>query len=207
MYVNNLMVSKENLITVSREDTADLALALINENNFLSIPVIEENKFYGAISKESIFAHFYKMFNEKNMQISLKDFKVKDVMLTDFPTVSTSNLIENAADLLYKNNVPFLAVEENNDFKGIITHKAIFKEFTEIFGFNKGKRIAVIAYDIPGQISKLTKIITENKGDIISCVVSDPKSLMAVKEIVIRLEADNYELIQEKIANNGFKII
>ena len=51
----------------------------------------------------------------------------------------------------------------------------------------KGKRLAVIAYDIQGQISKLTNIITENKGNIISLVVVDPKSLTEVKEIIIRL--------------------
>ena len=207
MYVNNLMLSKDELITITREDNAQLALDLINENNFLSIPVVEENTFYGTISKEAILEHCYKLYNEKNEKVTLSDFKIKDIMKTNFLQVSHSDLIENAANLLYQNKVPFLAVIDNNEFKGILTHKAIFKEFTEIFGFNKGKRIAVIAYDIPGQISKLTKIISENKGDIISCVVEDPKSVMDVREVVLRIETDNYEQIVEKITNTGFKII
>ena len=90
--------------------------------------------------------------------------------------------------------------------KGIVTHHAIFHQFTELFGLNKGRRLAVIAYDIQGQISKLSKIITENKGDIISFVVIDPKSLTEVKEIVVRLETDNYEDIVAKVKAAGFKV-
>jgi len=90
--------------------------------------------------------------------------------------------------------------------QGIVTHHGIFHQFTELFGLNKGKRLAVIAYDIPGQISKLSKIITENKGQIISFVVVDPKSITEVKEIVIRLSTDNIDEILEKVKEAGFKI-
>ena len=65
---------------------------------------------------------------------------------------------------------------------------------------------SVIAYDIPGQISKLSRIITENKGQIISFVVVDPKSVTEVKEIVIRLSTDNMDEILKKVKEAGFKI-
>ncbi len=207
MYVNNIMVYKDSLTTVTPEDSAQFALDLIQKNNFLSIPIVEKNKFYGLISKEVIFEHCYKESKEKNQLVSVSEFKVSDVMVTDLPVAHHSDLIESAAHQLYVNKTPFVAVlDENDDFKGIITHKSIFKEFTEILGFNKGKRIAVTAYDIPGQILKLIKIITENKGDIISCVVEDPKSRLAVKEIVLRVETENYDHIVHKITSAGFKL-
>ena len=207
MYVNNLMVPKNELVTVTREDSIQFALDLIEKNDFLSIPIVEKNKFYGVITKELIFQYFYKVSNEKNQIISLSDFKVKEVMNSDLPVLYMNDLVETAADLLYLNKAIFVAVlDESGEFKGIITHKDIFKEFTSLFGLNKGKRIAVIAYDIPGQILKLTKIISENKGDIISCVVEDPESKFAVKEIVIRVETNNFEHIIRKIEGAGFKL-
>ena len=128
-------------------------------------------------------------------------------MNTELPVLYMNDLVETAANLLYLNKAIFVAVlDENEEFRGIITHKDIFKEFTSLFSLNKGKRIAVTAYDIPGQILKLTKIISENKGDIISCVVEDPRSKLAVKEIVIRLETNNFEHIVRKIENSGFKL-
>lgn len=207
MYVNNLMVSKEELVTVTREDSIQFALDLIEKNDFLSIPIVEKNKFYGVITKELIFQYYYKVSNEKAEIISLSDFKVKEVMNTELPVLHMNDLVETAADLLYLNKAIFVAVlDETGEFKGIITHKDIFKEFTSLFGLNKGKRIAVTAYDIPGQILKLTKIISENRGDIISCVVEDPKSKLAVKEIVLRIATDNYEHIVHKVESAGFKV-
>ena len=207
MYVNNLMVSKEELVTVTREDSIQIALDLIEKNDFISIPIVEKTKFYGVITKELIFQYFYKVCNEKKEVISLADFKVKEAMDTALPVLYMNDLVETAANLLYLNKAVFVAVlDESGEFKGIITHKDIFREFTSLFGLDKGHRLSVTAYDIPGQILRLTKIISENKGDIISCVVEDPKSKLAVKEIVIRIETKNFEHIVHKIESAGFKI-
>lgn len=207
MYVSNLMVSKEDLVTVTRDDSIQFALDLIEENDFLSVPIVEKNKFYGVITKELIFRYFYKLSNEKGQIISLSDYKVKEVMTTGLPVVYLNDLVESAANLLYENKAVFVAVlDESGEFKGIITHRNIFGEFTSLFGLNKGNRIAVTAHDIPGQILKLTKIISENGGDIISCVVEDPKSKLAVKEIVIRVETENFRHIVHKVEGAGFRV-
>jgi len=201
------MVSKEDLVTVTRDDSIQFALDLIEENDFLSVPIVEKNKFYGVITKELIFRYFYKLSNEKGQIISLSDYKVKEVMTTGLPVVYLNDLVESAANLLYENKAVFVAVlDESGEFKGIITHRNIFGEFTSLFGLNKGNRIAVTAHDIPGQILKLTKIISENGGDIISCVVEDPKSKLAVKEIVIRVETENFRHIVHKVEGAGFRV-
>ena len=41
MFVNNLMLLKEKLITVTPKVTIGKALEIMDENNFLSIPVAE----------------------------------------------------------------------------------------------------------------------------------------------------------------------
>ena len=207
MYVSNLMVSKEDLVTVTRDDSIQFALDLIEKNDFLSVPIVEKNRFYGVITKELIFRYFYKLSNEKGQIISLLEYKVKEVMTTGLPVVYLNDLVESAANLLYVNKAVFVAVlDESGEFKGIITHRNIFEEFTSLFGLNKGNRIAVTAHDIPGQILKLTKIISESGGDIISCVVEDPKSKLAVKEIVIRVETENFKHIVHKVENAGFRV-
>lgn len=208
MNVNNLMVPKGELITVTREDNIEVALDLIEKNDFLSVPIVEKNKFYGAISKENIFEFYYKTSKELGKVTSLSDYKVKEVMNTEIPKIHSKELVENAVNLLYINKADFVAVlDDAEEFKGILAHKAIFKEFTEVFGLNKGNRIAVTAYDIPGQISKLTRIISENKGDIISCVVEDPKSRLGVKEVALRISTDDFDSLVQKIEHSGFKLV
>lgn len=205
MFVNNLMLSKEKLITVTPKVTIGKALEIMDENNFLSIPVVEDNKFYGSISKERIYTYYYEKCVDKKCLLS--DFVVENVMRTDVPVINPMQQVEEAAHFLETRNVSFVAVVDNyGEFKGIVTHYAIFHQFTELFGLNKGKRLAVIAYDIQGQVSKLTKIITENKGDIISFVIVDPKSVTDVKEIVVRLATENFDEIVAKIKDSGFKV-
>ncbi|MCB2289144.1 CBS domain-containing protein [Clostridium sp. CS001] len=205
MFVNNLMLSKEKLITVTPKVTIGRALEIMDMNNFLSIPVVEDNKFYGTISKERIYTYYYEKCVDKKCLLS--DFVVENVMRTDVPIINPMQEVEEAAHFLETKNVSFVAVVDNiGEFKGIVTHHAIFHQFTELFGLNKGKRLAVIAYDIQGQVSKLTKIITENKGDIISFVIVDPKSVTDVKEIIVRLDTDNFDDIVVKVKAAGFKV-
>lgn len=205
MFVSNLMLSKEKLITVTPKVTIGSALEIMDKNNFLSIPVVENNKFYGSISKERIYTYYYEKCVDKKCLLS--DFIVENVMRTDVPVINPMEQVEEAAHFLETRSVSFVAVVDNyGDFSGIVTHHAIFHQFTELFGLNKGKRLAVIAYDIQGQVSKLTKIITENKGDIISFVIIDPKSVTDVKEIVVRLNTDNFEDIVVRVKAVGFKV-
>lgn len=205
MFVKNLMLPTSQLVTITPKDTIKRALEIIDENNFLSIPVAEGEKFYGSISKDRIYAFYFEKSLDKECLLS--DFLVQDVMRTDVPSIHPLDQMEKAAHFLEVKNIAFVAVVDENDaFKGIVTHHAIFHEFTELFGLNKGRRLAVIAYDIPGQVSKLSKIIAENNGDIISFVVVDPKSVTEVKEIVIRIRTENFQGILEKVKEAGFKI-
>lgn len=205
MFVKTLMLPRERLVTITPNDTIKRALEVIEENNFLSIPVAEGDKFYGAISKDRIYAFYYEKSVEK--QYLLSDFKVENVMRTDVPEIHPLEQTEKAAHFLEVKNVAFVAViDEYNTFKGIVTHHAIFHEFTELFGLNKGRRLAIIAYDIPGQISKLSRIISDNGGDIISFVVVDPRSVTDVKEVVVRVRTENFPEILEKVKDAGFKI-
>ncbi|MEG1256791.1 CBS domain-containing protein [Clostridium sp.] len=205
MFVSNLMLAKEKLTTVTPKVTIGEALEIMEKNKFLSIPVVEDSKFCGVISKEQIYTYYYEKSIER--QCLLSDFLVENVMRTDVPSVSPFEEIEEAAHFLETKSVSFIPViDKNGNMQGIVTHHGIFHQFTELFGLNKGKRLSVIAYDIPGQISKLSRIISENKGQIISFVVVDPKSLTEVKEIIIRLNTENLEEIVYKVKEAGFKI-
>ena len=205
MYVKNLMIPKEKLITVTREDTLEKALTAIEENDFKAVPVVEDEKFFGAVSKANVYAYYYE--NNLSKEEFVK-YKVKDIIESDFPTVRLMDQIESVAYLLEQKEVVFVAVSDEADgFKGIITHHKIFHEFTETFGFNKGKRLAVSTFDIPGQISKLSKIIYANHGDIISLVTINTGSVIEVTEIVIRLRTDNLEVIKKKVKEAGFHIL
>jgi acetoin utilization protein AcuB len=205
MLIRAFMLTKEKLATVSPDDSIELALNKISEKNFLSIPVIDGRKFLGVISKEKIFQEYF--YSGGNKEEYLKNTKVRELARLDIPVLKVYDELEKAAYTLEVYGVQFVAVvDDNSEFQGIITHHAIFREFTDIMGINRGKKLTVISYDMPGQIAKLADIIHKYNGDIISFLILDPKVKTDVKEIIIRIRADNFIEIVDAVRNAGFRI-
>lgn len=205
MIVKKILTDLNKLSTVSPGDCVSKALRTMEENNLMSIPVCEGSVFFGAVYKNDIYK---KCLNESgNYEKVLEEVLVSEVVITDIPMLNSHDPIEKAIEFLEKRSLSFLPVKDDQGrFKGIVTHKAIFHEFTEVLGLNKGKRLSVFIYDIHGQISKLSKIITESGGDIISFVVLDPKVPIGVKEVVLRVNTDNFEELSRNVVNSGFNI-
>jgi acetoin utilization protein AcuB len=205
MLIRALMLPKEELISVTPDDSLQCALQKINEKNFLSIPVVEGKKFVGVISKANIYEEYFEIGGDKKKY--LEETRVRALIKTDIPVLNEKEEIEKAAHTLEIYGVPFLAVvDEWNTFLGIITHYALFREFSEILGINRGQRISVFVNDIPGQVAKISDIITKHRSDIISFVVIDPKAMTEIKEIAIRVRTDNFVQLVDDIRAAGYRV-
>lgn len=205
MLVKALMVPIDKLDTVKSEDSIRLALNLMNEKELLSIPVVDGKNFKGVISKERIFKEYFETGGDKNFY--LDNNKVRDFTRIDIPHVLSSESIESAAFILEINGVPFVAIKNNLDeIEGIVTHHIIFKAFTEILGLDKGKKLSILTYNTPGQVSKIADIIKKYEGDIISLVVMDPKAKLDVREITVRVRTENFDKIVLAVKEAGFRV-
>ena len=206
MLVRALMLPKSELVIAELDESLKSALKKIEDNDFLSIPVVDGKLFAGVIAKEKIFEEYFKGdYTSKEDYLNTMD--VRGIFRNIVPRVSPYDPIERASRVLETFDIPFVAVvNERDEFEGIVTHYAIFHTFGEILGVNEGERIAVTAYDIPGQLAKLTDIITKAGGDIISFTVIDPKAKLDVRLIVVRVRILNYEQLVKKIREAGFKI-
>lgn len=205
MFIKNLMLPKDELTIVNPKDSVREALNLMDNNGFLSIPVVDGDKFLGVISKGQIYEYFYEKAIENKGVLS--EILVENIMITNVPVVSPEGKMEEAAHYLATKNTFFLAViDSKGKMRGIVTHNAIFQQFSELFGKNHGYGVSIITYDIPGQISKLSKVISENNGQIISFVVVDLKSITKVKEIILRIHTTDIDLIIRKLKEAGFKV-
>jgi acetoin utilization protein AcuB len=205
MLIRALMLPKEELVTVTPDDSLQSALQKINERNFLSIPVVDGKKFVGVISKSKIYEEYFEIGGDKEKY--LKETNVRALIKTDIPVLDEKEEIEKAAHTLEIYGVPFLAVvDEWNTFLGIITHYALFREFSEILCINRGQRISVFVNDIPGQVARISDIITKHRSDIISFVVIDPKAMTEIKEISIRVRTDNFVQLVDDIRAAGYRV-
>ncbi|WP_425446040.1 CBS domain-containing protein [Dethiothermospora halolimnae] len=205
MYVKNHMLPKEKLEKLQVEETISSALDKINRGNFLSLPVFDGEVFKGILMKEVIFRNYFEN-GYSNKEKYLQDTRVGDLCNKEFETILESELIENASYLLQELRTPFLPViDENEKFVGILTHAAIFNAFSEIFGLKSGTRLVINAYDIPGQIAKLTEVIRRSEVNIANFAVKDAK-VMDLYKIVLRVNQCNVDQLVKDIEEAGFKI-
>lgn len=205
MYIRNHMLEKEKLTTVELGESIGSALEKIIQGDFLSLPVMEGSEFKGIIMKEAIYRQYFEI-EKTDKDEYLSNTIVGDIYTDRYESISADERIDKASYLLREFRTPFLAVfNSKNKFVGILTHFSIFNAFSDIFGIDKGTRIVVNMFDLPGQIARLTDVIRKENSNIINLAIMDPKVLDLI-QVILRVETDEVDKLVEKIQYAGFKI-
>ncbi len=207
MFIKSHMLGREKLTTVQLDESLKSVLEKIESGNFLSLPVFEKDQFKGIVMKEKIYRTYFES-SKTDKEVYLAETKVTDVYNKDYKSIYGHERIEKASYLLKELGTPFLPVFNHDDrFIGILTHHAIFKAFSEVFGLDKGARIVVNMFDLPGQIARLTEVIRKENINIMNLTTVDPEVLDLI-QVIVRIDVDDSELdkIVEKIQLAGFKI-
>jgi len=187
MLIRPIILPVNKLTVLSTKDPAQKAIQIIEENGFLSLPVVEGKKFVGFLSKQFIYDEFFKSGETDYNKFFQKT--VAEFITTPLEAIKDSTPVEKAAEIFFNSKIRFLpVVDNNNDFVGILTQKALFDIITKVFGLHDAK-LVILASDFSG-----VNIVQMDTG------------LMDVKEISIRLECENLDKLVEKLKNNGIKI-
>ena len=202
MMVKNIMIPLEKLTVVTLENTVKETIDLIDAHNLLSLPVVEGNKFVGIISKKYIFEEYFKCNEDKEIFL---EHRISEFMKTKIETVNERDLIEIPGKLLAEHNLQFVpVVNEKGNFKGIVTHKAIFKTFNKILGVGH-TRIEVITRDVKGRLATLAEIITKQGANILSIAEIDIE-VMNLREIIMRVDTKNIKALIAALNAGGFTV-
>lgn len=202
MKIRAIMTPVKKLTILKPTDTAKVAMELIENNGFLSLPVADGDTFVGFLSKQFIYDTY---FAEK--AADMEEFLSRPVskfIHNQVEPVSIELLIEEAADIFFKNKVRFLPVVENGVFSGIVTQNALFGILTKVYGLEHSK-ISIITDDFKGILTRIADIIAKNGGNIRNVALLDTE-VMGIQEISIRLEGDDIDKIVEKLTEKGFKV-
>lgn len=203
MLIKPIILSANKLTILSPDDTAQKAIEIIEDNGFLSLPVVEGKKFVGFLSKQFIYDEFFKSGETDYNKFFQK--KVAEFIITPLEVVKDNTPVEEAAEMFFESKIRFLpVVDNNNEFIGILTQKALFDIITKVFGLHDAK-IVILSSDFTGVIAKISEIIYKFGANITNIVQMDT-GLMEVREISIRVECSNLDKLVEKLKNNGIKV-
>ena len=203
MKIQTLITEKKLLSTVSSNDSLKTALEKMKNSDIKSIPVVNGNNFEGIIFKDKILEMF---LTDKDTENRLNDTKV-EALVEKIPVLTEEVSFEHIVNTLREKDVVFVAVvDEKNNFLGIITHKSIFDELTEIIGLNNGRKLTIYLYDIPGQLAKISQIFARHNANIQNLVVRNPKTKLTIKEIILRVDESMAEYVKEDLEKAGYRV-
>lgn len=203
MLIKPIVLHANKLITLSPKDTAQKAIEIIEKNGFLSLPVVENKKFLGFLSKQYIYDEFFKSGETDYNKFFQKT--VDEFITMPLEAVKDSTPVEKAAEIFFNSKIRFLPVVDSHGyFVGILTQKAIFEIVTKVFGLNNAK-LVILSSDFTGVIAKISDIIYKHGANITNIVQMDT-GLAEFKEISIRVQCDNLDSLVEKLKLSGIKV-
>lgn len=121
--------------TVEPEDTMKKVEQVFRENRIHHIPVVEEGKLLGIVSK-SDYLFFKRGFNDQTTdnridEFRLKTRKVKDIMTKGIAKLETADRIGVALEIFKENLFHAIPIVDDGKLVGIITTFDIIKKMSE----------------------------------------------------------------------------
>lgn len=175
MLVKNWM--NTDVISINIDDSLQDALSLMNEHGLRLLPVLQDGKLAGVIYDTDI-----KPAIPSNLT------RAQDLMTKNPPTVPPDLTVEETAELLMKEKMYSVPVEDKwRRMVGIISRDDLFRAFLSLTGMGqKGIQIAFKVKDQPGAIKQLSDIIRNFGGRIASIMSSSGRVAEGLKMVYIR---------------------
>jgi acetoin utilization protein AcuB len=162
-----------NPVTVTPETSFSDAYHLIREKKVGHLPVTDKKgKLIDIVTQKDLLhaspssATALSVFE---INYLLTKLQIKEVMTSPAITVPEDTPVEEAAQIMVKNQIGCLPVLRGGELVGMITEADIFKAFVEILGRGDADlRITVKVPDVRGELVRLATVIANLGGNICS---------------------------------------
>lgn len=209
MTVDRIM-SKNTICTNPGGSVAD-ARSIMQREGIGRLPVLDKNNnLVGIVTELDIInasPSSASTLDIYEMGQLLSKLKVEKVMEKNVLTVTESTMVEEAARIMADNHISGLPVMRNGKVVGIVTERDLFRFFIDIFGARSlGTRVTFYLREQPGELAKISKIIADNGGNIITFVTC-PGSDVANKLCMVKIAGIKPEKIREILALPDLDIV
>jgi acetoin utilization protein AcuB len=147
------------------------ALALFKKHQIHRAPVMKDGKMLGIVTESDLLNASpspVSTLSVWEMNYLMSKVPVKQVMTKKVVTVEVGTPIEDAAHMMVDAKIGGMPVTKDGKIVGIITETDLFKTFMELMGTHeKGVRVSVLTEEKPGQIAKVSRLISDAGGNFL----------------------------------------
>ncbi len=161
------------VITIAPQASLADAASLMATEKISRLPVIDKRgKMVGIISEKQILSYSPSkatLLDAYEIQGAMNRIQVEKVMTRDVITITADTPIEEAARIMVDHEISGIPVLSGGSLVGMIAETDLFKAFLEVLGAREpGIRLSVLLPKVPGELAKLTRVICDAGGNIIS---------------------------------------
>jgi acetoin utilization protein AcuB len=181
-----------NPVTITEDTSLDDALHLMRERKVRRFPILDKAGHLVGIVSDKDLLHAApspaSTLSVYEMHYLLAKLTVKKVMSSPVITVGADTPLEVAARIMADSKIGGLPVVDGVNLVGIITETDIFKILIELLGARApGLRITLGSHEGIGVLAKITKVVADLGGNILSLVTyggeSEGERLVTLKVI------------------------
>ncbi len=184
------------VVTLSPEDTAKVALALCRERRIRHLPVLEEGGLVGIVSDRDLRAAAPPL-GDPGRAAALAEIRIGEVMARQVVTVAPDDPIEQAANTMRERRIGCLPVVESGELVGILTASDVMDALVYLVGAHEpGSRLEVSLPDRPGSLAGAAGVFGMCGINIVSAAMGttrEPDEERATRERVVVFRVDTID--------------
>ncbi|MDP9412275.1 MAG: CBS and ACT domain-containing protein [Actinomycetota bacterium] len=184
------------VVTLSPEDTAKVALALCRERRIRHLPVLEEGGLVGIVSDRDLRAAAPPL-GDPGRAAALAEIRIGEVMAREVVTVAPDDPIEQAANTMRERRIGCLPVVESGELVGILTASDVMDALVYLVGAHEpGSRLEVSLPDRPGSLAGAAGVFGMCGINIVSAAMGttrEPDEERATRERVVVFRVDTID--------------
>jgi acetoin utilization protein AcuB len=189
----------KNPIAISPEASIQEAMELMKKQSIRHLPVVDQTKrLVGWVSDTDLRGAL--------IASMIEELVVRDVMIADPVTVSSTDFLERAARLITEQKIGGMPVVDNNKLVGVITAVDILEAFIDIMGvLRSSSRLDVKLSESRDAFQEVSRIIREHNGEIISVGILSQDS--PEKIYSFRMEKCDTDALRRALEAQGHKVV
>ncbi len=206
MIVEEIM--KKNVISLSKDDSLDEAIRIMNEFKIRHIPITDsEQRLIGLVTDRDLKEAGPSILHNCDNN-NVLDQPLASIMKTDLITGHPLDFVEEVAAIFYENKIGCLPVVSNNKLVGIITETDIFHTLVQLTGAHQpGSQFEIKVPNKQGMLVEAVSCIEKHNVNILSVLAYPDKKNENYKIIVIRAQTINPIPIITDLKRNGLEVL
>jgi acetoin utilization protein AcuB len=182
-----------NVITVDEDASMMKASRLMKQHGIQHLPVVNKGRLVGIVSDRDLKeARPSKAttLDIHELYYLLDQLKIRELMAHKLQTSHANDTIEKAAALMLKHDISALpVVNDEGRLEGIITKGDLFRALVSISGiYQAAVQFGFELPDQPGSIKRVTDVIRDHGGRIVSIISSYEHAPEGSRHVYIRFK-------------------